>query len=178
MQKSEQQITQLYAEHSGALINYLSKKFYINISEAEDFVQMTFTKLTHMENINHLENPRAYLYKMANNLVIDQLRNQDRHNKWVAEEQILNHTHDDTIDDPARINIAQQHLGIMKETIEGMSERRRHFLKLSRFENLSNVEIAKTAGVTEAAVRKHLSKALIELKYALENTPEEVKPSE
>ncbi len=174
MHKSERQISQLYSDHSGALTSYLSKKFYINVAEAEDYVQMTFTKLTNMDEIDHLENPRAYLYRIANNLVIDQLRNQDRHNKWVSEEQAINQDIDDTIDDPARISIAKQQLRILKQTIDGMSERRKLFIKQSRFENLSNVEIAKSAGVTEAAVRKHLSKALVELKHALDKTSSEV----
>jgi RNA polymerase sigma factor (sigma-70 family) len=135
-----------------------------------------------LSDVGGIENPRAYLYQIARNQAIDLLRIQARDRGGVEfghgsdksnlsgelqGEQINDSTVDATIHDPARIILAQQELDVVHNTLNEMSEKRRKYLKMSRFDNLSNVEIAKRAGVSEAAIRKHIARALLDIKRAL-----------
>ena len=161
-------ISKLYSSYQKELNHYVGQKFGIDSSEAEDIVQQTFTKYSELPDAKQINNPRAYLYKIAHNQAVDLKRRNFRFDKLIEEPFLKDKYNDDTLYDPVRIQIAKQHLKILQSTINKMPYRRRLFLKQSRYENLSNVEIAHRAGVSEAAVRKHIAIALTEIKHAID----------
>ena len=166
MLKNQNNITELYRQYRLELIRYLCSKFKLDTSESEDIAQMTFVKLSKLTDFHEIDNHKAYLYRVASNQTIDLLRKKDRQ-KEQYNEPADDDPDDDHLNDPARIHSGRQQLEIMEKAINNMSERRRTFLKMARYENLSNVEIAKRSGVTEASVRKHLANAMLEIKHAL-----------
>ena len=162
-------IDDLYGSYRQELLLYLCKKYHFSTEEAEDFVQLTFSRLSRVDAIEDIDNIRAYIYKTANNLVIDDLRVKERHERWVREETNSIDLESSSLYDPERVEAARQELNIIQRALKKMSVKRRNFLKLSRYDNLSNVEIARQQGISEAAVRKHIAKALKELKQSLED---------
>ena len=170
MMDNTQFIDLLYSQYSQEVKLYLCKKYYISDTEAEDFVQLTYSRLSKVELLEEIDNIRAYIYRTANNLVIDQLRQQERHDRWIKDETDYAEYEDRSLQDPARIQSAKQDLEIVRKAILNLPPKRRSFLKLSRYDNLSNVEIAKKEGISEAAVRKHIAKALLEIKQSLDES--------
>ena len=169
---------QLYNDHKLELTRYLSTKFRLTLTDSEDVVHATFSNLSRVKKQQRIENPRAYLYKTASNQVIDMLRSEDRFSNWVNSVISDPQTEDQTLFDPERISDACQQLEMMEKVIDGMSDKRRQILKMSRFENLSNVDIARQLGISEAAVRKHIAKALLEIKRGIQVGTCEVEFSE
>lgn len=173
MEISNHNLSQLYLTHKEELLRHVSVKFALERVQAEDIVQQTFAKYTTTARAQTITNPRAYLYKMASNQALDLLRRQ-QHNAHpcshtdAGEGDAFN---DEQLHDPARIHAARQALNTMQKAMQAMPEKRRHFLQLSRFEHISNVDIAKEAGISEAAVRKHISRALLDIKHAMDNQP-------
>lgn len=68
---------------------------------------------------------------------------------------------------PTRLVEGEERAEIVRRAVEGLGERQRMALILSRFENLSYAEIADTMGLTTKAVKSLLSRARVNLKDAL-----------
>ncbi len=68
---------------------------------------------------------------------------------------------------PARVVEGEERALMVRKAVESLGERQRMALMLSRFENMSYVEIAETMGLTSKAVKSLLSRARVNLKEAL-----------
>ncbi len=68
---------------------------------------------------------------------------------------------------PARVVEGEERAAMVRKAVESLGERQRMALMLSRFENLSYVEIAQAMGLTSKAVKSLLSRARVNLKEAL-----------
>ena len=172
MEISNHKLSKLYLDHKGELLRHVSLKFALERVQAEDIVQQAFAKYTAVARGQAIANPRAYLFKMASNQALDLLRRQQHSTHPCSHNGTDEDSADDNqLNDPARIHTARQALHTMQKAMRAMPEKRRHFLQLSRFEHMSNVDIAKHAGISEAAVRKHISRALLDIKHAMDNQP-------
>ncbi len=84
---------------------------------------------------------------------------------------------------PARLVEGDERAELVRAAVEVLSDRQRMALMLSRFENMSYVEIAQTMDLSTKAVKSLLSRARVNLKQILEPyieagiIPEEVDPS-
>ncbi len=68
---------------------------------------------------------------------------------------------------PARVVEGEERALMVRKAVESLGERQRMALMLSRFENMSYVEIAEAMGLTSKAVKSLLSRARVNLKEAL-----------
>ncbi len=68
---------------------------------------------------------------------------------------------------PSRLVEGSERAEIVRSAVASLSERQRMALMLSRFENMSYVEIAETMGLTTKAVKSLLSRARVNLKEIL-----------
>ena len=68
---------------------------------------------------------------------------------------------------PARVVEGEDRALMVRKAVESLGERQRMALMLSRFENMSYVEIAEAMGLTTKAVKSLLSRARVNLKEAL-----------
>lgn len=152
----------LYRQYRAELCRFLMHKHRLSSSEAEDVVQTAFSRLAAGDTAA-LDNPRAFLYRMVVNLVIDQ----QRHNQ-VQDRYLQSQTDDEAAaPGPERTLAGQQRLGIIARAVWGMPKKRRQLLLMSRFDGLSFAEIARQVGLSETVVRKHINKALAECHNAL-----------
>ncbi|WP_146536128.1 sigma-70 family RNA polymerase sigma factor [Rubripirellula reticaptiva] len=69
---------------------------------------------------------------------------------------------------PGRIAEGSERATIVRAAVEALSERQRMAMMLSRFENMSYVEIAETMDLTTKAVKSLLSRARVNLKESLQ----------
>jgi RNA polymerase sigma-70 factor (ECF subfamily) len=69
---------------------------------------------------------------------------------------------------PARMAEGTERAEVVRAAVAALSERQRMALMLSRFENMSYVEIGETMGLSTKAVKSLLSRARVNLKEILQ----------
>jgi RNA polymerase sigma factor (sigma-70 family) len=125
---------------------------------AEDIAQETFLRVWRNRDAQIIENPRSYLFRVANNIATDRLRERQRW-QW-TDDSALVETEDDA--SPERTVAAREELALVQRAIDRLPEDcRRAFLL--RLEGASHAEIAAALGISRSMVEKHLANALVRL---------------
>jgi RNA polymerase sigma-70 factor (ECF subfamily) len=153
---------QLYNTHAESLRNHLYFKFG-DLNQAEDIVQEAFIKLWQKCSSIIYEKAAAFLYTVSKNLFIDVIRSKKVALKF---EKNSVPTHD--VEDPyfhLRTKEFQQKL---ETVISELPEKQREAFLLNRIEKLTYKEIAERLEISQTAVEKRISKALIKLKEIAE----------
>jgi len=153
-------------------------------AEVDDLLQDLFVKLT-TGKTGPVGNPRAYLYQMANNLLLDRRRGRHRQarrdDSW-ARSQFGQDLREDPAASPERVAIDRDLLAQVEATLREMPERTVDILRRYRLEGQSQKVIAEQIGISLSAVEKHLQRAyrvLLELRGGIEDEPcEEVAGNE
>ena len=119
---------------------------------AEDVVQEIFTRLWQNRNRYTIRKSfKAYLYRMANNLIIDLHRKRKHETDYLSQfESKQNLARNDHID-----------LSIdVESAVNKLPEKLRSVFILSRFEDLKYTEIARVCGISIKAVESRIGRAL------------------
>ena len=164
--KQNIEIHDVYIRHRTELCRYLINKVNVSNDEAQDIVQAAFARVIEMD-FGDIKNPRALLYKTSYNIAIDQKRHngvRQRHVQAVVDSDAK------VVEElsPDRIHDGKRQLGIVVKALWGMPKKRRSLLIMNRFDGLSYAEIARTVGLSETVVRKHVTKALVDCQKALQ----------
>lgn len=154
---------QWYRDHREELIAYAIKHFRIRTDCAHDIVQSVYLRMQNTEA--DIQNRRVYAYRVTHNLCVDLKR---KEKSQTAVDEHVSH-HGQLTDDlcPERTTSARQLLAKLNGVIWRMPERRRKLFTMHRFQELSFAEIGRRTGLSESAVRKHVSKALAECQKAM-----------
>ncbi|MBM9487852.1 RNA polymerase sigma factor [Pseudomonas sp. ICBG1301] len=153
------------------ILHFLRKRTD-NASDAADMTQDVFTQWLGYRDRAKVEQPRAFLFQMARNLLRDHWRKQkvrhiahavptDQDTEPLADEQ----------NDPMAAALRVQRLDQLKEVLAELSPRRREALMLHRFEGLSQSQIAERMGISTSMVEKHIAFALLHCKRRLQHAP-------
>lgn len=113
-----------------------------------------------------IQNPAAYLYRVALNVAADQRRGEQRRLAGSEIEVLLRNAADDL--DPARITEARSGLLALVRALEAMPPRRRAVLVASRLEGQPHKLIAERLGITVRIVDRELKSALDHLGMVLD----------
>lgn len=165
--KKSQQIEALYLQYRQSLLNYLTSIMPGGQQDAQEVLHETYIRLLRHSDLNRLEeNPRAYIFTIATNLVRDSLR-RSKSRKEDA------HTDADdcelTSEAPCpRQSVSwQQSLNQLKQALLQLKPQTRQIFLLSRFEELTYPEIAEQLKLSSRTVERHMSKASQQLRGAL-----------
>ncbi|HEK1685701.1 TPA: sigma-70 family RNA polymerase sigma factor [Pseudomonas putida] len=150
-----------YAE----ILHFLRKRMD-NASDAADMTQDVFTQWLGYRDRAKVEQPRAFLFQVARNLLSDHWRRQKvRH--AVLDDQVQDETADDN--DPLDHAQHAQRLKQLREVLGELSPRRREALMLHRFEGLTQAQIAERMDISVSMVEKHIAAALLQCKQRLDS---------
>ena len=160
-------IQDLYQQHFKELCGYLANKF-TPPPEPEDVVQSTFERFSRLDDPTAVDNPRAFLYKMAQNIVIDHKRGlqvRDRH-----AEQVQAEDSERDLDDcgPSLVLSQRQELDVITQTLESLPEKQRNLLLLNRIHHLSYAEISRRTGISQTEAKRQVAKAVAACSKAIE----------
>ena len=108
----------------------------------------------------------AYLMTSARNAAIDHLRAERIRRDFVA--GTVPEQHAAGLPQPDAALQARQGLGLVDDTIRALPERTRHIFLLNRVHGCSYGEIAKAVGISPSGVEKHMARALLALRRAVE----------
>jgi len=134
-------------------------------SDAEDIAQETWARMSVALHAGPITNFRAYLYRVARNLIIDHGRRAGPRIEIGGLEALVV-TLPDPRPDPESELITREELRRMDRIIAGMPTRARQVFRLSRLEGLSFAEIGRELGISRQTVQDHMTRALLALQLA------------
>jgi len=151
----------LISSQRSALVRFLSRKLG-SVDDAQEIAQDAFMRLHRLEHADDLDNARAYLFQVASNMAIDQLRRRKLHARYLEEEgaRLQDDTAQQDPGTPEELVAARQQLGLIYRAIEDLPLRCRQALMLHRVRGLSYAEIARDMGVSVSSVEKYILEAL------------------
>lgn len=132
--------------------------------DVEDLVQDLYLKVQAVTDTS-IENPSAYLYRLASNLMLDRLRRAKRSGARESEWRRTHHASIGALDvadtpDAESAMIARQRLEKLSSALETLAPLTQRVFRLHKFEGLSHAETAQRLGISRSAVEKHVSLAL------------------
>ena len=157
-----------FREFYTQILHFLRKRTD-NASDAADMTQDVFTQWLGYQDRAKVEQPRAFLFQMARNVLRDHWRRQQVRQS-AHDEQVTNEPAplSDERHDPMAAAQRLQRLEQLKAVLAELSPRRREALMLHRFEGLSQAQIAKRMGISVSMVEKHIAFALLHCKQHLQ----------
>jgi len=150
---------ELHRQEEGRLKRFFTRRLR-NQDDALDATQETFARWLGLSPKTRIENPQAYLFKIANSVAC---RNGARLH---ADRQMMTTEHElDQFAEDApcqeRIVAAREYLMIMARAIESLPARCQEVFIFSRLHGLANGDIAQRLGISRNMVEKHIMRALI-----------------
>lgn len=125
----------------------------------EDIMQVMFLRLSGYQTETRIDNPRAFLFKIAANLATDHLRSRQRRNETIISEAQLDEFLDSS-PSPETALISQQQLALLKQAIHELPPKCRDVFILCKFHHYSYLQAAQHLGIAESTAAKHMIKAL------------------
>ena len=134
--------------------------------DVDDIVQEAYAVLAELQSVDHIRNPRNYLYSVAHSILLQYVRRQ----RVVSIESMADLEHlglyaDEPTPEEALSDF--QELREIAQLLAGLPRRCREAFTLRKIEGLSQREIAGRMHIAESTVEKHISKALKLLTMAI-----------
>ena len=158
-------LAELYRSESPRLVRILSRQTR-NTDEAHDLVQDVFYRLARLHGQRSvLEQPKAYLRRIASNLLKDRAKTAARRSvalHVVADEESLPGL------DQHRLLESRDMLRRLEAAMMRLRPKTREIFVAHRVEGLTYAEIAERTGLSVKGVEKQMSKALVHLDRMLD----------
>lgn len=145
--------------HEAALRNWLSRRSAPAAFDVEDIVQESYAVLAERACVDDILNPRAYLFQVAQSLVVRNIR-RARIVSILAVEDLGAVDFADEAATPEQSAIAQDDLRQLARVIASMPGQTREAFILRRIRELPQREIAARMGISENTVEKHIVRGI------------------
>jgi RNA polymerase sigma-70 factor (ECF subfamily) len=157
---AHEDLSHLNRTYRPALMAYFLRRLR-NHAEAEDMTQDVFVRLARADRAE-VEQPDAYIFRIAANLLRDRARKEKVRFNYRAE---LAADEDLGVEplDPSRIVSGQQALAALRAALKDLPEPARHIFVLYKLECVEKRVIAETFGLSISAVDRYLTKAMAHL---------------
>ncbi len=164
---SRDQLLAAYLERRDDLVRFLTARLGSSAA-AEDLAQDLYVRLATLKLAGPVENPSAFLYRAAVNLMLDRgrgdLRAARRDQAWQDTQGLVvaGVAAADT-PSPEDAASARERFRLLTEAVEDLPPKTRRAFVLAKFEGLSQAEAAERLGVTPKTVENQLAAALKQL---------------
>jgi RNA polymerase sigma-70 factor (ECF subfamily) len=143
-----------------------------SLSAAEDLIQDLYVRVASLDPAQRVENPSAFLYRLASNLMLDRLRSDRRSgardSAWL-QSQTVEVGGQGVADEPSAEQsvAAKQRLARVGRAIAALPPKTRRAFELHKLEGLTQEDTARALGVSRKTVEKQISAALQRLLASL-----------
>jgi RNA polymerase sigma-70 factor (ECF subfamily) len=155
------------AEVQDELLAYLRRRMG-DREVAADLAQEALLRMLKYRESPGIEDRRAMLYRIANNLVLEYRRTQYRHH--AVQHVSLDDVGPLRVDQPPVEAIVDARRAIdqlLSHTIAGLPPRCRLAFMLNRFDGLTYPQVAARMGISVKMVEKHIARALVACRLAV-----------
>lgn|GEM_PF-155896 len=175
VQQDKQRLAQLYSDlydrYRSELVHYLQGQWRKAPEDAADIAQQAFERFMNVAEPEGIEQPRAYLFQLVRNLVVDGLRRDKVRSEHAQregqEEEVASG------DCPLGAALGGEQLQVLQQVIEKLPAKRRRAFVLNRVYQMSYREIAEEMAISPDSVKKHVMRALETCQKHLQNRFEE-----
>ena len=174
-QNKDRLLAELVALHGEALENFLARKLNSR-DDAAEVAQETFLRLHRLEQLEKLDNARAFLFQVASNMAVDHLRRRQLHFRYLNTEK-RQQGEGEAPDlnaaaaSPEDIVGARERLEALYRAVEELPFKVRQAFLLHRQSGMSYSDIAEQMGVSVSSVEKYILQALRHCRDKLAGTP-------
>jgi RNA polymerase sigma-70 factor (ECF subfamily) len=163
-------IVQLRGAAHAELLRFLGAR--LPLADADDLAQECYLRLQRYEHLLAVRDPKAFLFRVAVNLLTDRARQHARRQRDLQRLGVAVHFEDATDapcgnSAPDDVLAAEQALRSIATTLERLPTKCRRALLMQRIEGLSHDEIAATLRVSKSMVEKYIARAVGALRAAL-----------
>ena len=148
----------LFEQHAQSLQNFIFYKSG-NVSFAEDCVQEAFVRLWKNCTKVPIDKAKPFLFTVANNIFIDDRRHQKTVLNFEKQSQPKNEA-----ENPEYLLEVNEFKERLEKAINQLPETQRTVFLMNRIDGMKYREIAVTLNISQKAVEKRMSKALLELR--------------
>lgn len=174
MSEGESGLLAVLVAERNALVRFLAARSG-DPAGAEDLCQELWLKAQQGTD-RPIGNARAYLFRMAQNLVLDQVREARRRaarenawaEDWKGEAGASGEPADASANAEEQI-IARDESEALARAIAALPEGAGRVLRLHKIEGLSQPEVAERLGISRSGVEKHMAVAMAHLRKLLRN---------
>uniref|UniRef100_UPI0035CACF06 RNA polymerase sigma factor n=1 Tax=uncultured Sphingomonas sp. TaxID=158754 RepID=UPI0035CACF06 len=162
----------IYRENRGPLLRFVIARCG-DAADAEDILQDLWLRLDTVAS-GPIDNGRAYLFRMAQNLVLDRLRErrrrEQRDHHWTSATLAVDPRAGEVVDqtdDAERTLIKREDATRLARAIADLPPGAGQAFRLHKIEGLSQPEVAARLGISRSGVEKHMAVAMAHLRRAL-----------
>lgn len=153
-----------YIEHRFELRAYFLVRLRSD-TDADDMVQELYEKVAAVEVGLDIQQPLAFLYRQASNLMLDRLRSRKRSAGRDAEWRRTHHVVgdiEDIADAPSAYDVVvgRERLNRLVKAVEELPGPVQTVFRMHKFDGLGHKEVAERLGISKSLVEKHMIAAL------------------
>lgn len=164
----QQYLWQGLTDREGRKVRLALRSFIFGLTNdnalTDDVLQETLIRTSKSVRFSELDNPLAYMITVAKSVLYDFQRKKLPHPVDYQSVPL-----DAANDCPEQRYLDQQKLAFIEMALESMSPLRREVFLLRRVDGLSRDAIAEKLELSVEAVKKHLTRAMVELTLKLED---------
>ena len=135
----------------------------VDQSQADDIFQETVLRTKRSKRLSELESPLAYMITVSKTVLYDFQKKSVPQYVEIGEVSIQSDDYS-----PSNTYLNQQKLELVDYILLNMSPIRREIFLLRRVDGLARDDIARRLGVSVEVVKKHLTRAMVEITVKLE----------
>lgn len=148
-------LERLFEDRSSDLLRYIRQRVRAE-SDARDVAQDTYLRFIRLAKPEVIQNPEAYLFRIAANLIWEhQLRQRQNAQRLAVEEEPVSEEQA-----PLQFAESSQIARKVREALGELAPATRMVMALSLRDRATNGDIAKRMGISVSMVKKHKTKAL------------------
>lgn len=148
------------------VVKYFARMLLKSEEDAEDITQDVFTKLWSQPEIwTSVSNLTPYIYTLTKSTTLNFIKHkkvEQAYQEQIIEKSLIEEL--SQADDPLNSLYYKEIQLIIKLTLDRLPEQRRKIFEMSRFQNMSNNEIAEKLNISVRTVEHHIYLTLLELK--------------
>jgi RNA polymerase sigma-70 factor (ECF subfamily) len=165
-------VERLFLENGKQLSAFLRRRLPLS-EDAADAEQEVYLRLCRMENPGDIRNPKAFLFRVASNVVVDFLRERTLLKRFFSSSALCREPESST-PLPERFLDSRHWYNAYCEALAHLSPKCRRVFLMCRLENRRHSEIAREMGISTKMVEKYMTQALSRLSEELEAFFEEM----
>lgn len=157
----------MYEEHSNNIYKF-AYRLTGNPQEAEDITQETFLKLyNHVNSHHNLQNPKAWIYRVAANTCYNLLKRNEKYRKILSEDgETIGNKENNRQNHIESEFIKNEEMQIIKNALKELPLRDRLVLELHQ-DGISYRDMARIIDVRKSSVRTILYRAIDKLERCI-----------